>query len=164
DVRSTASCLAIVAPAARPSLEAWVENGSHAAEGHGSTWNRGPHGEPDPVLEVEGQGWGGLQAPRRDLDCGNSGTTMRLLALVAAAALTGGDLTVRGVGLNPSRLGYLDVMERMGVPTEVAMGTEELGEPVGGLRVAPVDRDHPVRVGPDELPLVIDEVPVLALM
>jgi 3-phosphoshikimate 1-carboxyvinyltransferase len=84
--------------------------------------------------------------------------------LVAAAALTGGDLTVRGVGLNPSRLGFLDVMGRMGVPTEVTVGTQELGEPVGTLRVGPVDRVRPVRVEADELPLVIDEVPVLALM
>ena len=34
--------------------------------------------------------------------------------LVAAAALTGSELTIRGVGLNPTRLHFLRVMERMG--------------------------------------------------
>ena len=40
--------------------------------------------------------------------------------LVAAAALTGSELTIDGVGLNPSRIHYLEVMERFGVHTEVA--------------------------------------------
>ena len=38
----------------------------------------------DDVLCIEGRGWDGLQAPRETIDCGNSGTTMRLLAGVLA--------------------------------------------------------------------------------
>jgi len=84
--------------------------------------------------------------------------------LVAAAALTGGGLTVRGLGLNPSRLGFLGVMERMGIETRFTVTSEELGEPVGDLQVAPGERILPVRVEEAELPIVIDEVPVLALL
>ena len=51
--------------------------------------------------------------------------------LVAAAALTGSELTVRGVGLNPTRLHFLGVMQRMGVRMETRPEGEELGEPVG---------------------------------
>lgn len=40
----------------------------------------------DNTIEVEGVGREGLQAPREDLDCGNSGTTMRLLSGIVAGA------------------------------------------------------------------------------
>src|SRR5688572_16804628 len=35
-------------------------------------------------LYIEGQGWEGLTAPKNTIDCGNSGTTMRLLSGVLA--------------------------------------------------------------------------------
>jgi 3-phosphoshikimate 1-carboxyvinyltransferase len=84
--------------------------------------------------------------------------------LVAAAALTGSELTIGGVGLNPTRTRFLDVMERMGVRTERRPRGTELGEPVGDLWVAPTEGIAATRVTEEELPLVIDEVPVLALM
>ena len=86
DVRSTASCLARVAPKARPSLEVWARNVSSGVEGGGSTWNAAGADPALHVLEVEGEGRDGLMQPAGDLDCGNSGTSMRLLAGVLAAA------------------------------------------------------------------------------
>ena len=47
-----------------------------------------------PEMHITGVGLGGLHAPGRDLDCGNSGTTARLMAGVAAA----GPFTSRFVG------------------------------------------------------------------
>lgn len=82
--------------------------------------------------------------------------------LVGAAAVTGSSLTIRDVGLNPTRLRFLDVFARMGVRTEQRIERHELGEPVGELWVAPCDGPDPVQVSADELPLVHDEVPVLA--
>src|SRR5262252_371963 len=32
------------------------------------------------ALRIEGKGWEGLRAPKETVDCGNSGTTMRLLS------------------------------------------------------------------------------------
>jgi 3-phosphoshikimate 1-carboxyvinyltransferase len=84
--------------------------------------------------------------------------------LVAAAALTRGELTITALGLNPTRLGFLDVMERMGVKIQRLVRGEELGEPVGELLVTPSSEILPTRVEEDELPLVIDETPVLALL
>jgi 3-phosphoshikimate 1-carboxyvinyltransferase len=84
--------------------------------------------------------------------------------LVAAAALTGAELVVHGVGLNPSRTRYLEVMRRMGVETELRVTTEELGEPVGDLVVGPCTGLTGTTVEERELPLVIDEVPVLAAL
>ncbi|HSL12162.1 MAG TPA: 3-phosphoshikimate 1-carboxyvinyltransferase [Actinomycetota bacterium] len=84
--------------------------------------------------------------------------------LVAGAAITGSRLTIERVGVNPTRTRYLDVMRRMGVTITVAVTGEEVGEPVGDLRVEPPSRIAPVVVDAAELPLVVDEVPVLAAL
>ncbi|MDH4111425.1 MAG: 3-phosphoshikimate 1-carboxyvinyltransferase [Actinomycetota bacterium] len=84
--------------------------------------------------------------------------------LVAAAALTGSELTVAGVGLNPTRTRVFEVMERMGITVERSIRHHELGEPVGDIHVPPTAGVGPVRVEANELPLVVDEVPVLALL
>ena len=84
--------------------------------------------------------------------------------LVAAAALNGSELTVREVGLNPSRLHFLRVLERMGVRTETRPIRQELGEPVGDLWVAPGADLLGTVIEASELPLVIDEVPILAVV
>jgi 3-phosphoshikimate 1-carboxyvinyltransferase len=84
--------------------------------------------------------------------------------LVGAATLTGGELTIRGVGLNPTRTHFLSVLDRMGVGIEPRVAGEELGEPVGELFVARVAGLRGTEVTARELPLVIDEVPVLAAL
>lgn len=83
--------------------------------------------------------------------------------LALAAVVTGAPLDVDGLCLNPSRLGWLEVASRMGVEVTSTVGTSEVGEPVGHLSVEPAAALRGVRVGPAELPLVIDEVPVLAV-
>src|SRR5919204_1874121 len=297
DVASTVACLARLAPAARPALEAWASRSAVTDERHSSTWNREPSTLEVDELHLPGEGRGSLEAHADALDCGNSGTTMRLLCgvlaassfstvlagdrslnarpmerlarplrlmgadvetqdghapitvrgaalhgmrfqpdvpsaqvkgaillagaaaegtttvvesirtrdhteralgamgapvatdgtniaidgpfqhrgftgsvpgdassavfLIAAAAITGGDLTVPAVGLNPSRLHVLDVLRRMGVTIETTVEREEVGEPVGTIAVGAAGGIHPVEVAPDELPLVIDEIPAL---
>ncbi|HXF35704.1 MAG TPA: 3-phosphoshikimate 1-carboxyvinyltransferase [Actinomycetota bacterium] len=84
--------------------------------------------------------------------------------LIAAAVVTGGELTVEDVGVNPSRTAFLSVLARMGVSVPAAPSRTELGEPVGELRVAPAAGLRGVTVGREELPRVIDEVPVLAAL
>ncbi len=84
--RSTAACLAVVAPKARPGLDLWRRNAADIVEGRGSTWNAEVEDASVRALEVEGEGRSGLAAPASRLDCGNSGTSMRLLAGLLAAA------------------------------------------------------------------------------
>jgi 3-phosphoshikimate 1-carboxyvinyltransferase len=84
--------------------------------------------------------------------------------LVAAAALSGSELTITDVGLNPTRTRFLEVMSRMGVRTRQRIDREEVGEPVGELVVEACEGLVGTRVDPAELPLVIDEVPVLAAL
>lgn len=299
DVLSTARCLAGLGPSAAPGLQGWTENVSARAEGGGFTWDADSGQRPSSELVVEGEGRSGLVEPQSALDCGNSGTSLRLLTgmvaacpfrtiftgdeslrtrpmervaeplramgaqvftteghapvvvdgaplhgirhelevpsaqvksaillaglsaagrttvvepaptrdhteralralgapvessggvvsveafqhggfeaavpgdpssaafLVAAAALTGSELTIAGVGLNPTRTRFLDVLTRMGVHMETAILEERLGEPVGTIHVLPATSLRGTTVTAAELPLIIDEVPVLALL
>ena len=82
--------------------------------------------------------------------------------LLAAALITGSPVEVSGVGLNPSRTQYLTVLERMGAAVRGRLEREELGEPVGTLEVESVATLKGTTIAAEELPLVIDEVPVLA--
>jgi 3-phosphoshikimate 1-carboxyvinyltransferase len=297
DVRSTAACLAELAPKARPQLDAWASNVRRGAEANGFTWDAGRHISSSFEVEVQADGRDGLTAPSTVLDCGNSGTTMRLLAgvlagasfgatltgdvslsarpmervaeplramgarvrtsdghspveivggglrgivystpvpsaqlkgavllagcaaegetevleraatrdhteralaalgipiesrpgfvrvsafqhggfegtvpgdvssaafLIGAAAVTGGSVQITGVGLNRTRTRFLEVYRRMGVEVETLEHRDELGEPVGDLVARGPSRLVATTVDADELPLVIDEVPVLA--
>jgi 3-phosphoshikimate 1-carboxyvinyltransferase len=83
--------------------------------------------------------------------------------LVVAAAISGATVEVEGVGLNPSRTRFLDVLTRMGVAVELDVTGEELGEPVGALRVSGGSGLVGTEIDAEELPLVIDEVPILAV-
>ena len=70
----------------------------------------------------------------------------------------------RGVGLNPTRTGFVGVLERMGASLGSRIERMELGEPVGTLEVEPGPRLAGTTIEAAELPLVIDEVPVLAMI
>ncbi|HEU5224969.1 MAG TPA: 3-phosphoshikimate 1-carboxyvinyltransferase [Actinomycetota bacterium] len=84
--------------------------------------------------------------------------------LAAAAVLTGRAVTIERVGLNPTRTRFVRVLERMGASLGSRVEGEELGEPVGTLDVEQGARLTETTIGVEELPLVIDEVPVLAMV
>ena len=81
---------------------------------------------------------------------------------VAATITPGSDVTIEGVALNPTRIGFVEVLRRMGASIEVSTTGEELGEPVGELRVV-AGALHATTISGDEVPLVQDEIPVLAV-
>jgi 3-phosphoshikimate 1-carboxyvinyltransferase len=92
--------------------------------------------------------------------------------LVALAAMGGAGkgLRIEGVGLNPTRTGFLDVFRRMGVDVEVipddgptAGGADGVGEPTGTLVVRP-SRLRATEVGGGEIPSLIDELPLVAVL
>jgi 3-phosphoshikimate 1-carboxyvinyltransferase len=84
--------------------------------------------------------------------------------LVAAAALTRSELRIERVGLNPSRTAFLHVMRRMGLSVQARVESEQLGEPVGELHVTPGGELSGSEVPREEIPLMLDEVPILALV
>ena len=118
-----------------------------------------------PVRQADGEGTVSVSRFQHDgFEAEVPGDVSSAAFLVGAATLTGGELTVRGVGLNPTRTHFLSVLDRMGVATEPRVTGEELGEPVGDLFVARVAGLRRTEVAARELPLVIDEVPVLAAL
>jgi 3-phosphoshikimate 1-carboxyvinyltransferase len=80
---------------------------------------------------------------------------------VAAAALPGSELELEHVGLNPTRTALLDVLARAGAHVERLVETEDGGEPRGNVRIRHADVKALV-IGPEEVPCLIDELPVLA--
>jgi 3-phosphoshikimate 1-carboxyvinyltransferase len=81
---------------------------------------------------------------------------------VGAVLVPGSELRIEGVGLNPGRIGLLGVLTRMGAAIEVVETAAAGGEPVGTI----VARSGPLegtRVGAGEVPLAIDELPLVAL-
>jgi 3-phosphoshikimate 1-carboxyvinyltransferase len=82
--------------------------------------------------------------------------------VVAALLVPGSDVTLEGVGLNPTRTGLLSILERMGAAIEVEPEGERGGEPSGRLRVRSAQL-HGTEVGGEEVPLAIDELPLVAL-
>ena len=81
----------------------------------------------------------------------------------AAAALAGSDVTIEGVGLNPSRAAILNLLRRFGADVEAQVTRQDQGEPVGHIRVRHRALE-PVEILPDEVPELIDELPVLAAL
>jgi len=83
--------------------------------------------------------------------------------VAAATLLSGSELRIHGVNLNPTRTGFLDVLERMGARIGVFNRRSVGGEPVGDLEV----RSAPLvatTVEPEEVPRLVDELPLFALV
>jgi 3-phosphoshikimate 1-carboxyvinyltransferase len=82
--------------------------------------------------------------------------------IVAGLLVPGSDVTVAGVGLNPTRTGLLTILRRMGAEIEVEEEGERGGEPSGRVRVR-ASQLTGTDVGGAEIPLAIDELPLVAL-
>jgi 3-phosphoshikimate 1-carboxyvinyltransferase len=82
--------------------------------------------------------------------------------LVAATLLPGSELTIHDIGLNPRRTGLLSVLERMGARITVVHRRRSGGEQVGDLDVQSAELVA-TTVRPEEVPLLVDELPLFAL-
>jgi 3-phosphoshikimate 1-carboxyvinyltransferase len=83
--------------------------------------------------------------------------------IVAATLLSGSNLRIHDVDVNPTRTGLLDVLERMGGRIAVFNRRSANGEPVADLEV----RSAPLlatAIEPDEVPRLVDELPLFALL
>ncbi|SDN08460.1 bifunctional prephenate dehydrogenase/3-phosphoshikimate 1-carboxyvinyltransferase [Vreelandella arcis] len=103
------------------------------------------------------QGGGTLTAGPIDVPSDISSATF---FLVAAAITPGSDITLEHVGINPTRIGVINILTLMGANLELDNQREVGGEPVADIRIryAPLTGiDIPV----DQVPLAIDEFPAL---
>ena len=84
--------------------------------------------------------------------------------VVAAVLAEGGELLVEHVGVNPTRTGFLVVLERMGAHVERVNLRDEGGEPVADLIARPPAALRGTDVSAAEVPTLVDEVPILAVL
>ena len=80
--------------------------------------------------------------------------------MVAASIAEGSDLTLEHVGINPTRIGVINILRAMGADITLSNEREVGGEPVADVRVryAPLKG---IEIPLDQVPLAIDEFPTL---
>jgi 3-phosphoshikimate 1-carboxyvinyltransferase len=83
--------------------------------------------------------------------------------LCAAAASPGSEVTVRGLGVNPTRTGLLDVLAAMGAEVARAAEREVAGEPRADVTVRATEL-RGTEIAGAIIPRLIDELPVVMVM
>ncbi|MDE2927029.1 MAG: 3-phosphoshikimate 1-carboxyvinyltransferase [Acidobacteriota bacterium] len=90
-----------------------------------------------------------------------------LFFLVAGLLVPGSRIALRGVGVNPTRAGFLSLLEEAGIRVERSDATESNGEPVCDLQIhadPEVRRQFPNQISGDWVARLIDEIPALAIL
>lgn len=123
-------------------------------------------------LTVAVEGGRPLRAPARVSIPGDPSAAAFYLA--AAVLCPGSRVVVPGVGVNPTRIGFLEVLEAMGARIRMRIRDEAaspagdgptgpVGEPVADL-IAEASDLRAVAVGGELIPRLIDEIPILAVL
>ena len=82
--------------------------------------------------------------------------------IVLATICKNSDVTLKNVGVNPTRTGILDVMKKMGAKFELLNERTESGEPIADIRVVSSNL-RGVEIDGEIIPRLIDEIPVIAV-
>lgn len=83
--------------------------------------------------------------------------------LVAAAIVPNSEIVLKNVGLNPTRTGIIEIMNKMGANLEISQNEVDSFEPAGDITVKTSSLRGTVVEG-DVIPRLIDEIPIIALL
>ncbi|MFC0470277.1 3-phosphoshikimate 1-carboxyvinyltransferase [Halalkalibacter kiskunsagensis] len=83
--------------------------------------------------------------------------------LVAAAIVPDSEITLEGVGLNPTRSGIIDVLENMGATMSIHNERLAGGEPLADITIS-TSMLKGIEIGGDLIPRLIDEIPIIAVL
>lgn len=83
--------------------------------------------------------------------------------MVAAGMIEGSSVTFNNLGLNPTRTGIIDVLQKMGVSVLLQNVTDDNGERSGTVTVS-YQKIEPTEIGGALIPRLIDELPIIALL
>lgn len=84
--------------------------------------------------------------------------------LAAAAIVPGSKLEIPSVGVNPTRIGFCNLLKRMGANLKIeSKRNDDLNEDVGDI-LCETEGLTGISVGPDDVPAAIDELPLLAVV
>ena len=84
--------------------------------------------------------------------------------IVAGLIVPNSDFIIKNVGLNYTRSGIIDVVKRMGGNIEILNKTTVSGEEVGDIRVQYTENLKPCVIEGEDIPRLIDELPVIAVL
>lgn len=84
--------------------------------------------------------------------------------IVAGLIVEGSDFIIRNLGINPTRTGILDVVKRMGGNIEVFNNREICGELCADIRVQYTENLNGCEISGEDIPRLIDELPVVAVL
>ena len=80
--------------------------------------------------------------------------------MVGASIAVGSDLTLQHVGINPTRIGIINILRQMGADITLVNEREVGGEPVADIRIRSAKLNG-IRIPEDQVPLAIDEFPAI---
>jgi 3-phosphoshikimate 1-carboxyvinyltransferase len=104
---------------------------------------------------------GGRRIEARDIQVPGDPSSTAFL-VVGALVTAQSELEIRQVCVNPTRIGCLKILERMGASVELGHPREVCGEPVADLTVRS-SRLRGTTIRPEEIPGCIDEIPILCV-
>jgi 3-phosphoshikimate 1-carboxyvinyltransferase len=117
------------------------------------------------VLEVDGLSVrikGGTDLVGREV-CIPGDFSSAAFFIVAALLIRNSDITINGVGINPTRTGLLDALNRMGAAIELSEIRNLSGEPVADIRCRGGVELKSIEITKEQIPSMIDEFPILCV-
>ena len=112
------------------------------------------------VVELDGASFSG-ELPAFELEAPGDLSAAAFL-LAAALLVPGSDVGVRGLSVNPTRTGFLELTRLMGARFDIEHRGEALGEPIGDVRTA-AGALHGISMGGELVTRAIDEIPILSV-
>lgn len=83
--------------------------------------------------------------------------------MVAAALINNSEVVLENVGLNPTRIGIIEVLKEMGGDIHIEENCDQTYESVGNITVKTSNLKG-IEIGGDLIPRLIDELPIIALL
>jgi 3-phosphoshikimate 1-carboxyvinyltransferase len=84
--------------------------------------------------------------------------------IIAALMIPSSEITLKKVGINPTRTGLLTILQQMGARIEVTNIHDVSGESVANISCTGMDRLQAVHIKKEMIPSLIDEVPILCVI
>lgn len=84
--------------------------------------------------------------------------------MAGALLVPNSELVIRGVGMNPTRTGLLNVLTAMGASMKIENTREISGEPIADIICSSASKLKAVKIAGDIVPSLIDEFPILCIL
>jgi 3-phosphoshikimate 1-carboxyvinyltransferase len=83
--------------------------------------------------------------------------------IIGALLIKDSDLTIKGVGINPTRTGLINILNEMGADIEIRNVRNLSGEPVADIHCKGRSELKAVNITKEKIPALIDEFPILCV-